>query len=113
MCIALPAPTCLTDRLVHSYEFDVNSKTQVFEHKRVFAYIDAGLPDGIQVDRFGNVYSSCGDGVHVSCSSVYRAYKHANNEFRSGIVMVRSSANSSLGKYRAISSSPGTGTSSF
>ncbi|KAI0729162.1 D-lactonohydrolase-like protein [Fomitopsis betulina] len=47
------------------YEFDVNSRTQVFEHKRVFAYIDAGLPDGIQVDTFGNVYSSCGDGVHV------------------------------------------------
>ncbi|KAH9919614.1 D-lactonohydrolase-like protein [Fomitopsis serialis] len=47
------------------YEFDVNPKTQVFEHKRVFAYIDAGLPDGIQVDKFGNVYSSCGDGIHV------------------------------------------------
>ncbi|KZT68620.1 D-lactonohydrolase-like protein [Daedalea quercina L-15889] len=47
------------------YEFDVNPKTQVFEHRRVFAYIDAGVPDGIQVDKFGNVYSSCGDGVHV------------------------------------------------
>lgn len=47
------------------YEFDVNPKTGVFEHKRVFAYIDAGVPDGIQVDKFGNVYSSCGDGVHV------------------------------------------------
>ncbi|KAH9837864.1 D-lactonohydrolase-like protein [Rhodofomes roseus] len=47
------------------YEFDVNPKTQVFENKRVFAYIDAGVPDGIQLDKFGNVYSSCGDGVHV------------------------------------------------
>lgn len=63
---------CLTlDRPMHSYEFDVNSKTQVFEHKRVFAYIDAGLPDGIQVDKFGNVYSSCGDGVHVGCSPLH------------------------------------------
>lgn len=45
----------------------MNPKTQVFERKRVFAYIDAGTPDGIQVDKFGNVYSSCKDGVHVSC----------------------------------------------
>ena len=70
--VVLPRLRRLTlDRSIHSYEFDVNSKTQVFEHKRVFAYIDAGTPDGIQVDRFGNVYSSCKDGVHVShCSCI-------------------------------------------
>jgi len=27
--------------------------------------VDAGLPDGIQVDLNGNVYSGCGDGVQV------------------------------------------------
>lgn len=34
----------------------------------MFAYIDAGVPDGIQVDTKGNVYSGCGDGVHVSAT---------------------------------------------
>jgi gluconolactonase len=31
----------------------------------VFAYTDSGAPDGIQLDTKGNVYSSCGDGIHV------------------------------------------------
>ncbi|PCH42930.1 D-lactonohydrolase-like protein [Wolfiporia cocos MD-104 SS10] len=47
------------------YAFDVDPVSQVFKNRRVFAYIDAGVPDGIQVDTMGNVYSSCGDGVHV------------------------------------------------
>ncbi len=32
--------------------------------QRVFATIDAGIPDGIRVDTFGNLWSSAGDGVH-------------------------------------------------
>jgi gluconolactonase len=32
---------------------------------RVFAEIDAGVPDGMRVDTEGNVWSSAGDGVHV------------------------------------------------
>jgi len=31
---------------------------------RIFATIDAGVPDGIRVDWEGNVWSSAGDGVH-------------------------------------------------
>jgi len=31
----------------------------------VFAYIDSGWPDGIQLDTMGNVYSGCGEGIHV------------------------------------------------
>jgi gluconolactonase len=31
----------------------------------VFAYSDSGVPDGIQLDTMGNVYSGCGEGVHV------------------------------------------------
>lgn len=26
---------------------------------------DAGIPDGIKCDMNGNVYSGCGDGIHV------------------------------------------------
>ena len=31
---------------------------------RVFAVVDPGIPDGIRVDREGNVWSSAADGVH-------------------------------------------------
>ena len=31
----------------------------------MFAYVDTGVPDGIQIDINGNVYSGCGDGVQV------------------------------------------------
>jgi len=47
------------------YAFDVDSVTHAFKNRRVFAYIDTGVPDGIQVDTKGNVYSGCGDGVQV------------------------------------------------
>ncbi|TDL15368.1 D-lactonohydrolase-like protein [Rickenella mellea] len=47
------------------YAFDVDAKSQAFKNRRVFAYVDNGVPDGIQLDTKGNVYSGCGDGVQV------------------------------------------------
>lgn len=47
------------------YAYDVDDNTQTFKNRRVFAYVDAGVPDGIQVDAMGNVYTGCGDGVQV------------------------------------------------
>ncbi|KAN0082609.1 hypothetical protein V8E55_008404 [Tylopilus felleus] len=47
------------------YQYDVDSNTQSFNHRRVFAFSDSGIPDGIQLDTDGNVYSGCGEGVHV------------------------------------------------
>jgi len=47
------------------YQFDVDDKTQTFKNRRVFAYVDNGVADGIQLDSKGNVYSGCGDGVQV------------------------------------------------
>lgn len=38
---------------------------QSFKNCRVFAYVDSGLPDGIQLDTKGNIYSGCGEGTHV------------------------------------------------
>lgn len=37
----------------------------MFKNRRVFAYSDSGIPDSIQLDTNGNVYSGCGDGVQV------------------------------------------------
>lgn len=34
-------------------------------NRRLFAMADNGVPDGIKCDQFGNVYSGCGDGIHV------------------------------------------------
>ncbi|KAI0072711.1 calcium-dependent phosphotriesterase [Panus rudis PR-1116 ss-1] len=47
------------------YAFDVDPKTQAFHNRRVFAYVDTGIADGIQLDTKGNVYSGTGDGVQV------------------------------------------------
>lgn len=45
------------------YAYDVVDNTLV--NRRTFAYCDNGVPDGIKCDIRGNVYSGCGDGVHV------------------------------------------------
>jgi gluconolactonase len=34
-------------------------------NRRLFAFCDAGIPDGIKCDMDGNVYSGCGAGVIV------------------------------------------------
>ncbi|KAH9475861.1 Lactonohydrolase oryL [Psilocybe cubensis] len=47
------------------YAFDVDPKSQAFFNRRIFAYTDTGIPDGVQVDAAGNVYAGCGDGVQV------------------------------------------------
>ena len=45
------------------YEYDVVEGK--LTNRRTFAYCDTGVPDGIKCDEAGNVYSGCGDGVHV------------------------------------------------
>ncbi|TEB25094.1 calcium-dependent phosphotriesterase [Coprinellus micaceus] len=47
------------------YAFDVDPITHAFTNRRIFAYSDTGIPDGLQVDAQGNVYSGADDGVHV------------------------------------------------
>ena len=50
---------------MNRYAFDVDPDSQTFLNRRIFAYVDAGIPDGIQIDKNGNVYAGCGDGVQV------------------------------------------------
>ncbi|KAL6302943.1 calcium-dependent phosphotriesterase [Sparassis latifolia] len=47
------------------YVFDVERGIERFHNRRVFAYVDTGVPDGVQVDKSRNVYAACSDGVHV------------------------------------------------
>ena len=46
----------------HIRVFDVDAGR--LKNGRVFAQIDAGLPDGIRADAEGNIWSSAADGVH-------------------------------------------------
>ncbi|KAK9455942.1 hypothetical protein V1511DRAFT_499110 [Dipodascopsis uninucleata] len=46
------------------YVFDVVDK-KYLANRRFFAYCSSGIPDGIKCDEYGNVYSGCGDGIHV------------------------------------------------
>ena len=59
---------------MNRYAFDVDPDSQAFLNRRVFAYVDAGIPDGIQIDKNGNVYAGCGDGVQVRVSFFYLPY---------------------------------------
>ena len=65
--IAQQSSFFLTARNI-SYAFDVDPTTQAFTNRRVFAYVDTGIADGIQLDTQGNVYSGTGEGVQVRCS---------------------------------------------
>ncbi|KAF4765832.1 hypothetical protein HAV15_003945 [Penicillium sp. str.  len=49
------------------YAFDVSTiNGQPFlTNRRVFAMPSDGIPDGLKVDQYGNVYAGCGDGVNV------------------------------------------------
>ena len=49
----------------NSYQYDVDPETQSFTNRRVFAYSDSGIPNGIQLDSNDNVFSACGEGTHV------------------------------------------------
>ncbi|KAJ6561140.1 D-lactonohydrolase-like protein [Mycena vulgaris] len=47
------------------YAFDLMPDTQAFFNRRVFAFFDAGVPDGLTLDTNGNLYAGCGDGIQV------------------------------------------------
>lgn len=64
--------TCLLFPRDHSYAFDVDPVSERFLNRRVFAYIDAGIPDGLQVDTEGNIYAGTGDGVQVRFPCPFR-----------------------------------------
>ena len=62
----IPSGSCLRAD-IRSFAFDVvwRYNAPFLMNKRLFAFCDRGVPDGIKCDTSGNVYSGCGDGVHV------------------------------------------------
>ncbi|KAF8996733.1 calcium-dependent phosphotriesterase [Cyathus striatus] len=47
------------------YAYDVDPESFTFSNRRIFAFVDTGIPDGIQVDTEGNVFAGTADGVTV------------------------------------------------
>ncbi|KAK1140161.1 hypothetical protein N8T08_010638 [Aspergillus melleus] len=54
-------------RVSSIYAFDISTyhSSPFLTNRRLFAMTDSGIPDGIKCDLEGNVYSGCGDGIHV------------------------------------------------
>ncbi|EJD51262.1 calcium-dependent phosphotriesterase [Auricularia subglabra TFB-10046 SS5] len=50
---------------IYAFDVDPDARTQTFLNRRVFAYIDTGIPDGLVLDTRENLYAAAGDGVHV------------------------------------------------
>ena len=50
---------------IYAYSVFWENDNPYLTNRRVFAYADTGVPDGIKCDVFGNVYSGCGDGINV------------------------------------------------
>ncbi|OAA69196.1 AkeP [Akanthomyces lecanii RCEF 1005] len=56
-----------SDRPSSIYAFDVIRRHghPMVCNRRLFAFVEAGIPDGIKCDTDGRVYSGCGDGIHI------------------------------------------------
>ena len=91
-----------------SYAFDVDKTSQAFTNRRVFTYVDTGIPDGIQVDKAGNVYASCGDGVQVR-KAIYKRRTTLTTFLRYGTLKALCWVNSSWDLRRPIWCSLGLG----
>ncbi|KJZ77632.1 hypothetical protein HIM_02809 [Hirsutella minnesotensis 3608] len=52
-------------RAIFAFDIAQNGTEPTLTNRRLFAKADAGIPDGIKCDTNGNVYSGCGDGIHV------------------------------------------------
>ncbi|ETI46832.1 hypothetical protein F443_08839 [Phytophthora nicotianae P1569] len=46
------------------YAYDIVDNKRI-ANKRLFAFADSGIPDGVHTDTDGNVWAGCGDGVHI------------------------------------------------
>ncbi|MCJ1227598.1 hypothetical protein MMC12_004254 [Toensbergia leucococca] len=50
---------------IYAYSVYWENDSPFLINRRVFAYADSGVPDGIKCDVLGNVYAGCGDGINV------------------------------------------------
>ncbi|KAK1500311.1 SMP-30/Gluconolaconase/LRE-like region [Colletotrichum abscissum] len=70
------------------YAFDVVNRKRSLTNKRVLAYADNGIPDGLHTDIEGNIWASCGDGVHAWDSSGVLLGKIFTNDYTSNFALV-------------------------
>ena len=80
------------------YAYTISADHKHVSGRRTFAYSDNGFPDGIHTDTNGNVWSGCGDGLHVwdpkgkLLGKVWNGVETNNFAFIPGAVLVFSNA---------------------
>lgn len=63
---ACEAPRTYYPNLPHAiYAFNVDPGGKTISNQRLFATISPGFPDGMRLDKYGNVYVGAYDGIHV------------------------------------------------
>ena len=63
---AIQAPGTSYQNKAHAiYAFDVGGDGKTLSNKRTLAVISPGFPDGMRLDKEGNIYVGAMDGVHV------------------------------------------------
>ncbi|KAJ5721566.1 uncharacterized protein N7483_009500 [Penicillium malachiteum] len=50
---------------IYAFDLSTISGQPFLTNRRVFAMPSDGIPDGLKVDQYGDVYAGCGDGVNV------------------------------------------------
>jgi gluconolactonase len=85
-----------------SYAYDIAyySDAPFLVNRRVFAYADNGIPDGVKIDTDGNVYSGCGDGVHVWSPAGVLLGKILFNSTSANLVFARPGELFALNEYK-------------
>jgi gluconolactonase len=80
------------------YAFDITDDGKRLTGRRIFAYSDNGIPDGLHTDTDGNVWAGCGDGIHVwnpagrLIGKIWVGVTTSNFAFLPGAVLVFSNA---------------------
>jgi gluconolactonase len=80
------------------YAFDITDDGKRLAGRRIFAYSDNGIPDGLHTDTDGNVWAGCGDGIHVwnaagtLIGKIWVGVTTSNFAFLPGAVLVFSNA---------------------
>ncbi|GAB4236366.1 MAG: SMP-30/gluconolactonase/LRE family protein [Chlamydiales bacterium] len=63
---AIQAPRTYYEKYPHAiYAYNVTSNGTEVQNKRLFATISPGFPDGMRLDKEGNIYVGALDGIHV------------------------------------------------
>ena len=65
ICHCLQELDARNPHTIYAYDILRSGGGSFLANRRLFAVCDSGIPDGVKLDRDGNVYSGCGDGLNI------------------------------------------------